>query len=42
MNDIFSTITGMATNAYIIAGFIALISIPGRMIFRALHGRAPL
>lgn len=42
MNDMFSVITGMATNAYVIAGFICLISIPGRMVIRALHGKSPI
>ena len=42
MNDIYSCLTGMATHAYVIAGFLALITIPGRMIMRALHGKSPI
>lgn len=42
MNDMFSVITGMAINAYVIACFTRLISIPGRMIIRALHGKSPI
>lgn len=42
MNDIFSTITGLSMHAYTVAIFITVVSIPARMIFRALHGKAPI
>ena len=42
MNDVFSTLTGLMMHAYEIATFMVLISIPGRMILRALHARSPI
>ncbi len=42
MNDLFSTITGLSMNAYEIAAVLCIISIPARIIFRALHGKAPI
>lgn len=42
MNDLYSIITGLTMNAYSIAGFIFLISIPARMLIRALFGKNPL
>lgn len=42
MNDLFSCITGIAMHAYYVAAFITLICIPGRMMIRALHKKAPI
>lgn len=42
MNDLYSVITGLLMHAYSMAGFIVIISIPARMLFKALHGRNPL
>lgn len=42
MNDLYSIITGLTMNAYSVAGFLFLISVPARMIIRAFRGKNPL
>lgn len=42
MNDIFSTVTGLAMHAYEIGAFIVIITIPAQMIFRALRAKTPI
>lgn len=42
MNTIYSVITGLAMHAYEIAAFIALLSIPASLLFRALDGKHPI
>lgn len=42
MNDLYSVITGLLMNAYEVAAFIVIISIPAVMLFRALRGHTPL
>ncbi len=42
MNTIYSVITGLAMHAYEIAAFIAIISIPATLLFRAFEGKHPL
>lgn len=42
MNDVFSVITGLSMNAYEIAAFVVIISIPARMILRALRAKSPI
>lgn len=42
MNDVYTVLTGLMMHAYEIAAFAFLITIPGRMLIRALHGRSPI
>ena len=42
MNSIFSVITGLAMNAYVIGAFLRLIQLVGDMLFRAFEGKRPL
>lgn len=42
MNDVYTVLTGVIMHAYEIAIFVAVITIPGTMIMRALHSRSPI
>lgn len=42
MNDVYSVLTGLAMHAYEVAAFLLVITIPGRMLIRALHSRSPI
>ncbi len=42
MNDLYSIIAGLLMHAYEMAAFILVISIPGRLMFKAFRGRNPL
>lgn len=42
MNDVFSVLTGVIMHAYKIATFVAVITIPGTMILKALRAKSPI
>ncbi len=39
MGDLYAVITGISIHAYETAAFIALLSIPARMLYNALNGK---
>ncbi len=42
MNDLFSTINGLTTHAYIVAAWIFLLGLPARMMLSGLKGKFEL